>query len=254
VARGHLRRRRRTRRADVSRGATEPGAITGLPLRVRRAMFKKYIKPLKPIDWCSDPDKWLDNTNIEGVLKAYEGIYPWFKVLGVYPIDFAAPSPYVGDKKVCLEKAMCEVSIPALRAAGYKYAAVVFNLDNHLQSGSHWVACVIDVADPGVYYFDSYGIPPPKQVEIFMKSLANDEPGLLKGRVRTGGRRRVIEDRIGFNGRRFQYGGTECGMYSLYFIICMIHGMTFREFVKHPVPDKDMIALRDILFANKCAT
>jgi hypothetical protein len=73
-----------------------------------------------------------------------------------------------------------------------------------------------------------------------MRSLANDEPRLLKGR------------RIGFNGRRFQYGGSECGMYSLYFIICMIHGMTFRKFVKHPVPDKDMISLRDVLFADQC--
>jgi hypothetical protein len=206
-------------------------------------MFKQYIKPIKPVTWCKDPDKWLDNTNIENVLHTYEGIYPWFKALGVYPIDFAAPSPYekaAGGAQVCLEKTMCAVSIPALRAAGHRYAAAVFNLDNHLQNGSHWVACVINVNQPGVYYFDSYGLPPPSQVDIFMRSLANDEPRLLRA------------NRIGYNGRRFQYGGTECGMYSLYFIICMIHGMPFKKFVKHPVPDKDMIALRDVLFANKC--
>jgi hypothetical protein len=202
-------------------------------------MFKNYIKPLKPMSWCDDPDKWLDNTNIEGVLKQYETAYPWFRSLGVHPIDFSAPSPY-NNNKVCLEPIMCSVSIPAMRRDGIRYAAAVFNLDNHLQSGSHWVGLVVNIHEPAVYYFDSYGIAPPAQVETFMRSLANDEPRLLDGR------------RIGFNGRRFQRGGSECGMYSLYFIICMIHGVNFSKFVKRPVPDKDMIALRNVLFMDQC--
>jgi hypothetical protein len=245
-------------RLTRKRGKTTPGTraqrgrnvINRLPLpkAVRRTLFNGYIQPLKPVAWCSDPDKWLDNTNIEAVLRQYEKAYRWFRSLGVHPIDFSAPSPYMGAGGPgaagagprCLVEMMCRVSIPQLRRDGIKYAAAVFNLDNHLQSGSHWVAAVIDVAAPSVFYFDSYGLPPPPQIETFMKSLANDAPELLRGR------------RIGFNGRRFQRGGTECGMYSLYFIISLIHGMPFRRFVKSPVPDRDMIALRDVLFADRC--
>jgi hypothetical protein len=226
------------------------GAAT---LRLPRRALKGISKPVKPREWCDDPDKWLDNTNIEGVLKQYEQKYKWFRLLGVYPIDFAAPNPYLKSGGVgaaaagsgsgpakCLEPLMCSVTVPQLREDGIRYAAAVFNLDNHLQSGSHWVACVINVSKPAVYYFDSYGLPPPLQVETFMRSLANEEPRLLS------------PTRIGFNGRRFQYGGTECGMYSLYFVIAMIHDIPFRRFVKHPIPDKEMIALRDILFDNQC--
>lgn len=238
-----------TRRRRRVRGHRKPGtAKTRARARARAAaqvkIPEKYSKPAKPVEWCSDPDKWLDNTNIEAVLRQYEAAYPWFRLLGVYPIDFAAPSPYdrgdsAGGAK-CLEPIMCSVTIPELRRDGIRYAAAVFNLDNHLESGSHWVACVINVTKPAVYYFDSYGLEPPSQISTFMKSLANDEPRLLKG------------NRIGFNGRRFQYGGSECGMYSLYFVISMIQGISFRTFVRRPVADKYMLALRNVLFNDKC--
>jgi hypothetical protein len=51
-----------------------------------------------------------------------------------------------------------------------------------------------------------------------------------------------------YNGRRSQYSNTECGMYSLYFIINMINGVPFRKFVKRRIPDKDMLELRKVIF------
>jgi hypothetical protein len=53
---------------------------------------------------------------------------------------------------------------------------------------------------------------------------------------------------LGFNARRFQRSSTECGMYSLYFIICMIHGIPFDQFCKDAVPDEFMLELRKVLF------
>jgi hypothetical protein len=193
------------------------------------------LRPAKPADWDSDPDQWLDNKNIEQVLQQYADIYPWFRFYGVHPIDFSAPSPYVKGRRECLIPKMCSIEIPKLRAEGVKYGGFVLNLDNHLGKGSHWVALIIDTnpKKSGVYYFDSYGMKPPVQVKRFMEDLAYEEPNAV----------------FGFNGRRFQYGNSECGVYSMLFIICMIHGVPFAKFVKRPIADRYMLALRDWIFS-----
>jgi Ulp1 family protease len=105
-------------------------------------------------------------------------------------------------------------------------------LDPHYKDGSHWVALAIDLKRTCVYYFDSYGMAPPDQVARFMKYLTLQEPKL----------------RLESNGRRFQYSHTECGMYSMYFIIRMIAGASFKKFCKHPISDKWMLEFRKVLF------
>ena len=55
---------------------------------------------------------------------------------------------------------------------------------------------------------------------------------------------------LGFNARRFQYGDSECGMFSMYFLICMIHGISFKNFCKDSINDNFMLELRKILFAK----
>jgi len=50
------------------------------------------------------------------------------------------------------------------------------------------------------------------------------------------------------NGRRFQYSNSECGMYSMYFIIRMIAGESFKKFCKKRIADKYMLDFRKILF------
>jgi Ulp1 family protease len=105
-------------------------------------------------------------------------------------------------------------------------------LDPHYKGGSHWVGLVINLKKNQVYYFDSYGVSPPKQISRFMRYLTLQEPKL----------------RLESNGRRFQFSNTECGMYSLYFIIRMIEGDSFKDFCKHPISDNWMIKFRKILF------
>lgn len=200
-----------------------------------KKLLAQALRPAKPGEWDSDPDQWLDNHNIGAAIKQYADIYPWFRFYGVHPIDFSAPSPYKKGVRECLIPKMCSIEIPKLRAEGIRYGGVVFNLDDHLGDGSHWVALIIDTnaKKPGVYYFDSYGMRPPKQVRRFMEDLSIEEPRAV----------------FGYNGRRFQYSNSECGMYSILFIICMIHGVPFAKFVKRPIADKYMLALRDWLFS-----
>jgi hypothetical protein len=207
-------------------------------LPIDQLTYKKlngYLRPKMPNEWKNDPDQWLDNTNIEAVMKQYEESNKDFKFLGVHPIDFSAPNPYeTSGQKRCLVPVMCNVSVPKLRKEGIRSVGVVFNLDPHTKSGSHWVSCFIDTHKCWVYYFDSYGMKPPAMIHRFMKSLLRDEPRM----------------KLGYNARRFQFGGSECGMYSLYFIICMLEGADFKEFVHRAVPDNVMLKLRKWFFSH----
>ena len=41
---------------------------------------------------------------------------------------------------------------------------IVFNLDPHDKPGSHWVSMYVDLNNGGIYYFDSYGYKPLKEI------------------------------------------------------------------------------------------
>jgi len=208
---------------------------TSLTDDVKKDLRKQYLRPRRPKAWDSKPDTWLDNFNIMHVMQQYQDAYPWFKFLGTFPIDFSAPNPYK-DQKECLNKEICELNIQNEKSKGIRGIGLIFNLDPHFKGGSHWVGMYINLnADvPFVGYFDSYGYKPPALIGRLMRSF----------------KLQIKDCKLGSNARRFQYGGSECGMFSIYFIICMIHGISFKEFCKDAVNDKTMLELRTILFSK----
>ena len=206
-----------------------------IPDNEKAYLQKKYLRPPRPDVWEKDPDQWLDSNNITDVMKQYEDTYKDFKFLGVLPIDFAAPDPYKGGDGKCIVNTICDLKLPELEKSGISRLAAVVNLDPHFKDGSHWVGIFIDLRPSirKVYYFDSYGIKPPQQIATLMRSLTLQDPDLT----------------LEVNGRRFQYQGSECGMYSLYFIIRMLDGANFGEFCHQVIPDEEMIRLRRWIFS-----
>ena len=248
----------------------------------KTTLLKEHFRPAMPTEWAGDPDMWLASMDIEAVLRQYEEAEPSFKFLGVVPIDFSAPDPYdvsrkavsqhsaekipydnkqetvkdpyeiqkvagspsspsspsggatVTANKKCLIDEFCHVDLKKEKAKGVRTIGAVFNLDPHTKSGSHWIACCILLDERAIYYFDSYGLPPPAQVSRFMRSFILQDAGL----------------ELKYNGRRFQFGNSECGMYCMYFLICMINRVPFKTFVRHTVPDKYMLELRQVLFSQ----
>ena len=200
----------------------------------KKKLTTAYFRPDLPEEWKKKPNTWLDSDNINAVMKQYEASCPHFKFIGVVPIDFSAPDPYAKAEKKCMNQEFCLVDLKAEKAAGKTVLGAVFNLDPHYKGGSHWVGLTIDLVRNKVYYFDSYGMKPPMQVARYMRYLHTLDPSL------------VLES----NGRRFQYTDTECGMYSLYFIICMINGDNFTEFCRNPIADKWMRKYRKVLFSD----
>ena len=201
-------------------------------------LLKQYFRPTRPDSWLSDPDEWLDSTNIEDVLRQYEEAYPEFKFYGTSPIDFGSPDPYMNNsliKRKCLKDDICKMSLQTLTSQGKTKLGFVYNLDPSNKGGSHWIASFTDIPAHRTYYFDSYGMKPPAEIARFMRSLTLQDP-LMKLR---------------FNARRFQYSDTECGMFCIHFIVQMIKGMNFREFCRS-VPkdgsksyDQYMLRLRE---------
>jgi hypothetical protein len=74
----------------------------------------------------------------------------------------------------------------------------------------------------------------PQQIQKFMQWLTLQEPKM----------------KLAYNARRFQFKGSECGMYSMYFIIRMLMGEQFRPFCRRAPRDGVMLTLRNWLFSK----
>ncbi|NBV77000.1 hypothetical protein EBR66_02480 [bacterium] len=224
------------KRLNVPPGA-ERTLLNKLPIdnKEKADLAYRYLRPAMPKEWISDPDAWLDSTNIANVLNQYEDAYPSFEFMGPFPIDFAAPNPYkTGENTQCLMTEICEIRVQKALENGTRHIGIVYNLDPHYKSGSHWVANFIDVAGHACYYFDSYGMEPPAQIARFMKWLTTQDPNM----------------KLFYNARRIQYSSTECGVYCIYCIIRMLEGDTFTQITRRKPKDSDMLDLRDWLFST----
>jgi len=210
---------------------------SALPEETKQKYRKQYLRPRRPKVWDAKPDTWLDNFNIMHVMKQYEETLPWFKFLGIFPIDFSAPNPYKKDKQECLYKETCSLNLKEEYAKGVRGIGMIFNLDPHYKGGSHWVGLYIrldDITKPFVGYFDSYGYKVPPLIARLMRSF----------------KLQISSCELGTNARRHQFSNTECGMFSMYFIICMLSGIMFKDFCKERIEDNMMLELRTILFSK----
>jgi hypothetical protein len=163
--------------------------------------------PKYPKEWTSKPNTWLSNYDILDVLKQYEETYPFFLFIGPSSIDYDVIIS--GNKCVCNN--LCRFSLQHVRKKHTKIG-IIFNLDPHTSSGSHWVSLFIDLKDHFLFYFDSTGEKIPTEIKKFVQNvlLQNKQLGLPKLHF-------YQNDKM-----EHQLGNTECGMYSLYFIISML--------------------------------
>lgn len=173
--------------------------------------------------------EWLNTLNINDVMRQYEDKYPEFKYLGTVPMDFD-DIPSLGIKDLDYKKLIAE---------GKTKLGIIFNLDESWKSGSHWVAGYADLKNGQVYYFDSYGIQPEPRVRKFMRRVARFCEEELK-----------IKPVADHNKIRHQYEGSECGVYSINFILRMLRGDSFESICKSKVPDKKINQCR-IVYFNK---
>ena len=169
---------------------------------------------------------WLNTFNINDVMDQYENKYSDFKFMGAVPIDFDE-LPQLGIKNLNLQKMMDD---------GKTKLGFVFNLDEHYKSGSHWVGMYSDLQKGDVYFFDSYGISPDKRIRKLMRKIGKYCQSTSH----------IVDAR--HNKIRHQYKNSECGVYSINFIIRMLKGETFDDITNNITTDSDVNRCRDVYF------
>jgi hypothetical protein len=201
---------------------------------VKKKLKKIHFAPKAPISWNKNKNEWLSSVDISNVLDQYKSTYSDFTYLGPSPIDFDEKV----DDKVCVWPELCKLNIKEQYDKGVRKIGIVFNLDKHDQSGSHWVALFIHLQENYIFYFDSCA----------PKKIPNEITELMK---------RIMEQCKEINMTMKQYintfphqkGNTECGMYVLYFIICLLENLKKpEEFNKRRIPDQEVEMFRTIYF------
>ena len=188
---------------------------------------------------------WLNTTNINEVMDQYQKVYKDFKFLGAVPMDFDDIPSY----------GIRNMNFDDLKSKGIDRLGIVFNLDESWQRGSHWVSMFADLKKNQVYYFDSYGTKPKKKVKNFVNRIATWLYNRNYKQKTTELSESAIEDsfmgknknhiesalkNIEYNKVRHQFKNSECGVYSINFILRLLKGETF-DYITNNITSDDQI-------------
>ena len=287
--------------------------------KVDKKELENTFRPVKPIEWNQNKYQWLSTTDISQVMKQYENLYHDFIFIGPVPMDFDRKVPYLLN--MCVSDDLCNINISKLLKKDKTKIGIIFNLDNHDQSGSHWVSMYVDLLKGSIYYFDSYGNPPKQEVKKLIdriKTQGNDL--IVKNKLDTKKFPSTVFDfkkinnktieilnntqiagnnikyeikkddlleltvsdkplfikindinndtihlskniekntdssfshkcfKAYFNSNRWQYGGSECGVYSMHFIEENLTGKEFNTIINTRVNDEDINKKRDFYY------
>jgi hypothetical protein len=194
--------------------------------------------PLSPKEWEKNPNEWLSSEDIINVMKQYEKAYKCFEFIGPTPIDFDTRKIY-GE---CVWEELCNFNLEEQIKNKKTKIGIIFNTDPHDKSGSHWISMFINIKRGVIFFFDSTGDKPSKEIMELVKRI------IIQGNNLTP----KINFKFDSNeGIEHQYGNTECGMYSLYFIVHMLEDKITSHYLKtHILKDKYMEKFRKIYFNN----
>lgn len=194
---------------------------------------KNYVfAPKSPKSWKKNPNEWLSSVDILDIMKHYERNFKKYEFFGPSPIDFDAHMMY--DQ--CVWEEICKFDLKEQIARGKTKLGFIFNLDKHNQPGSHWVALFVSVKKREIYYFDSYGDDAPTEILTLVKRIQQQSTKI--------GPKYDYK----YNQKRHQYGNSECGMYSLYFLVHLIREKAFDKFNAERIKDKYVENLRKKYF------
>jgi len=193
-----------------------------------REIFKTEVfRPEGP----SKSEKWLNTTNIDNVLTQYEKKFKDFKYLGTMPRDFQNHEGLRHNaqyyKKLLSKK-------PKL--------GMVYNTDKLGNSGEHWNALFVDLNERTIEFFDSYG----ESVDVKKEVLEHMD--LLESVMKEITGKKITKK---INEHRAQYKNSECGVYSMVFILLRLKGNSFEKVCKWRIPDKKMNEMRDFFFRDE---
>jgi Ulp1 protease family, C-terminal catalytic domain len=199
-----------------------------------KKLMEESFAPEAPKSWKKKPHEWLSSTDILKVMKQYEKAYKCFEFMGPSPIDYDTKQMY-GE---CVWEELCNFNLKEQIEKGKAKIGIIFNLDPHYLGGSHWVSLFINIKRKTIFYFDSAGDKIPTRIMKFVKTVTTQGKGL--------GIDFVFDQNYPVE---HQYGNTECGIYSIFFIAHMLEDTINEEYLKtHILRDKYMSKFRKVYF------
>lgn len=192
----------------------------------RKRIVKKNFAVFHPKNWKKNENEWLSNVDISNVLSQYKEFHKDF--------DYVHPSPIDFDSKIgshCVTDKLCHFQVETYLKRGITKIAIPLNVDTHEKSGSHWVSLFVDLERKFVFYFDSANQSMPPEVRSLLDRIRKQIP--LKEYTQV---------------TQHQQGGSECGMYVLFFLISMLTGKTPKYFRNHVITDDEVAKFRKIYF------
>lgn len=195
---------------------------------------------------------WLSTTEINECMERYMRLYLDFLFVGAVPID-------IEDLK---EFGIGTLKYDKVYELGFTKIGYVFNLDKHDQSGSHWVAFYVDLDKNQIYYSDSASNPPEIRIKKLVKKFAEimykkkyPNKKIIELDAETymnesgpNAMEKIFD--IQYNKMKHQYGGSECGVYSMNCIIRLLRGDKFDEIHKSRITDAEIHLCRGKYLRN----
>lgn len=193
--------------------------------KARDEFIKYTFRPQSP----QGKFEWLSTFDINDSMAQYEKKYSDFKFFGAVPMDFATlPNIEVG-----------RINYENYVQKGKTKLGIIFNLDNHDQPGSHWVAMFSDLTEGNIFYFDSFAVKPEPRIRNLMRKQSRylEKRGIGLDKIRAD-----------YNRTQHQKGNSECGVYSMNFLIKMAKGVNFDEYCSNVIDDKKINKCRCVYF------
>ena len=192
--------------------------------------------PESPKEWKKNPNEWLSSIDILEVMNQYEKKYKCFEFLGPSPIDYDTHRIY-GE---CVWEELCHFDLKEQIKRGKTKIGIIFNLDPHYKGGSHWVSLFINIKKSSIFFFDSAGEDIPAQIKKFADTVIKQGTELDSPIHFKFDENHPVEH---------QYKDTECGIYSIFFIIHMLEDKITGHYLKtHVLKDEYMQKFRKVYY------
>jgi hypothetical protein len=192
--------------------------------------------------------EWLSTTHINDKIEQYHSIYNDFNYLGTVPYDFEK-LPVLGLHNIDFNE--------YINKGKHKFGMVI-NLDNHDEEGSHWVALYGNFKKNQIYFFDSVGKPPGRNIRKFITKMTKE---MYNRKYNTNIKNLKVKDKLNsiknlshkeikkilyndtklknlvngidirYNNVQHQFKNSECGVYSINFILRLLDGEIGRAHV-----------------------
>jgi hypothetical protein len=195
--------------------------------------------PESPKEWKKNPEEWLSSLDIMKVMKQYERAYKCFEFLGPSPIDFDTKKMYGS----CVWDELCNFSLEDQIKRGKTKIGFIFNTDPHDKPGQHWISMFVNIKKKQIFFFDSVGQKAPPEIMVLVNRIIQQGKQMHPKILFKFDENYPVEH---------QYGNSQCGVYSIFFIVHMLEDKITEHYLKtHVLKDEYMAKFRKVYFNEK---